>query len=141
MADVQDQVVIAGGNVSEGIVVIPSGILGPKGDKGDTGATGAQGPQGIKGDTGDTGPQGLTGPQGPQGIQGEVGPEGPPVDTSTLVQKAGDTMTGALTLWGAPQADLHAATKKYVDDMLISGPIADAPAYSADLEGKWYGGY
>lgn len=32
------------------------------------------------------------------------------------VAKAGDTMTGALTLSGAPSADLHAATKKYVDD-------------------------
>lgn len=30
--------------------------------------------------------------------------------------KAGGTMTGALTLSGAPTADLHAATKKYVDD-------------------------
>ena len=30
--------------------------------------------------------------------------------------KAGGTLTGALTLSGAPTADLHAATKKYVDD-------------------------
>ena len=29
---------------------------------------------------------------------------------------SGGTMTGALTLSGAPTADLHAATKKYVDD-------------------------
>lgn len=32
------------------------------------------------------------------------------------VAKAGDTMTGALTLSGAPTTNLHAATKKYVDD-------------------------
>ena len=32
------------------------------------------------------------------------------------VSKSGDTMTGKLTLDGAPTADLHAATKKYVDD-------------------------
>ena len=32
------------------------------------------------------------------------------------IAKAGDTMTGALTLSGAPTVDLHAATKKYVDD-------------------------
>lgn len=32
------------------------------------------------------------------------------------VAKAGDTMTGALVLSGAPTLDLHAATKKYVDD-------------------------
>ena len=37
-----------------------------------------------------------------------------PSDTSR-VAKAGDTMTGALTLSGDPTADLHAATKKYVD--------------------------
>ena len=35
------------------------------------------------------------------------------------VAKAGDTMTGALTLSGAPTADLHAATKKYADDGLV----------------------
>lgn len=34
----------------------------------------------------------------------------------TKVSKAGDSMTGALTLSGAPTLDLHAATKKYVDD-------------------------
>lgn len=32
--------------------------------------------------------------------------------------KAGGTMTGALTLSGAPTANLHAATKKYVDDLV-----------------------
>lgn len=32
------------------------------------------------------------------------------------VQKTGDTMTGLLTLSGEPTAELHAATKKYVDD-------------------------
>ena len=32
--------------------------------------------------------------------------------------KAGGTMTGALTLAAAPTADLHAATKKYVDDSI-----------------------
>mgnify|MGYP001197582271 CR=1 FL=1 len=47
------------------------------------------------------------------------------------VAKAGDTMTGALVLSGAPAADLQAATKKYVDDGLaainpnsISGNLA-----------------
>lgn len=37
------------------------------------------------------------------------------------LDKAGGTMTGALTLSGAPSADLHAATKKYVDDNAGSG--------------------
>lgn len=36
---------------------------------------------------------------------------------SAKVDKSGDTMTGALTLSGAPSADLHACTKKYVDDI------------------------
>lgn len=45
------------------------------------------------------------------------------VDTSALVHKTGDTMTGALTLSGAPTANMHAATKKYVDDAVagVSG--------------------
>lgn len=49
------------------------------------------------------------------------------------VNKAGDTMTGALVLSGAPTVDLHAATKKYVDDsigvydVLTSYAAATAP--------------
>ncbi len=51
---------------------------------------------------------------------------------------SGGTMTGALTLFGAPTADLHAATKKYGDDTfsalghahattdITSGTMADA---------------
>lgn len=35
--------------------------------------------------------------------------------TDTFVLKTGDTMTGPLTLSGAPTVDLHAATKLYVD--------------------------
>lgn len=38
-----------------------------------------------------------------------------PVD---FLLKTGGTLTGALTLSGAPTVDLHAATKKYVDDTL-----------------------
>ena len=37
------------------------------------------------------------------------------------VAKDGDTMTGALTLPGAPTQDLHASTKKYVDDSVATG--------------------
>jgi hypothetical protein len=47
----------------------------------------------------------------------------------SFVLKAGGTMTGALTLSGAPTVDLHAATKKYVDD--IAGTVADAEAAAA----------
>ena len=37
------------------------------------------------------------------------------------VPKAGGTMTGALTLPGAPTSNLHAATKQYVDEKVASG--------------------
>lgn len=37
-------------------------------------------------------------------------------DVSGKLDKSGGTMTGPLTLSGAPTANLHAATKKYVDD-------------------------
>lgn len=37
------------------------------------------------------------------------------------VLKAGDTMTGPLVLSGAPTINLHAATKKYVDDTVAGG--------------------
>ena len=36
------------------------------------------------------------------------------------VDKAGDVMSGALTLFGAPTANNHASTKKYVDDGLLA---------------------
>ena len=88
-----------------------TGPQGPKGDTGDIGpagadgVAGAQGPagaDGAPGATGATGPAGadsvVPGPMGPQGPQGEVGPQGPAgvADTSMLVLKSGDTMTGAL---------------------------------------------
>lgn len=43
------------------------------------------------------------------------------VNSQGFVKKAGDIMTGALTLSGAPTANLHAATKQYVDTMAASG--------------------
>jgi hypothetical protein len=88
----------------------PAGDQGPKGDagvQGPQGATGSQGPagpvgqtgpQGLKGDTGATGPQGPKGDTGAQGPQGPQGPVGPAADTSTFVQKSGDTMTGQLRI-------------------------------------------
>jgi hypothetical protein len=39
----------------------------------------------------------------------------------TKVAKSGDTMTGALTLPGAPTSNLHAATKAYVDTASTAG--------------------
>lgn len=40
------------------------------------------------------------------------------VPVHNVIKSTGDTMTGALTLSGAPTANLHAATKKYVDDAI-----------------------
>jgi hypothetical protein len=41
----------------------------------------------------------------------------------TPVNKAGDVMLGLLTLFGAPTIDLHAATKKYVDDLSAAAAV------------------
>jgi hypothetical protein len=49
----------------------------------------------------------------------------------SFVLKAGSTMTGALTLSGAPTVDLHAATKLYVDDVAGSATAAAASAAAA----------
>jgi hypothetical protein len=48
-----------------------------------------------------------------------------------MVLKAGSTMTGALTLSGAPTVDLHAATKLYVDGVAGSATAAAASATAA----------
>jgi len=48
-----------------------------------------------------------------------------------IVLKAGSTMTGALTLSGAPSSDLHAATKAYVDTVAGSATAAAASAAAA----------
>ena len=50
----------------------------------------------------------------------------------SFVLKAGSTMTGALTLSGAPTVDLHAATKSYVDT--VAGSTAAAQAAQAAAE-------
>jgi len=48
-------------------------------------------------------------------------------DLTNYVEIVGDTMTGPLTLPGAPTQPLHAATKQYVDSA-VGGGIPDAPA-------------
>jgi hypothetical protein len=47
-----------------------------------------------------------------------------------FVNVTGDTMTGPLTLPGDPTNDLHAATKKYVDDVSIDEAPGDGRAYA-----------
>jgi hypothetical protein len=49
----------------------------------------------------------------------------------SLVLKSGSTMTGALTLSGAPTVNLHAATKAYVDTVAGSATAAAASAAAA----------
>ena len=68
------------------------------------------------------------------------------------VDKAGDTMTGFLTLSGAPTVDLHAATKKYVDDGLALKidetdaddrylpKLGDTVNSTSDIEFRYYKG-
>jgi hypothetical protein len=46
-----------------------------------------------------------------------------------FVDVTGDTMTGPLVLSGAPTIDLHASTKKYVDDLLTAAIGALAATY------------
>jgi len=50
--------------------------------------------------------------------------------SDTVVLKSGSTMTGALTLSGAPSSNLHAATKAYVD-AIAPGAAASATAAAA----------
>ena len=52
-------------------------------------------------------------------------------ELSEFLRKSGGTMRGPLTLAGAPTADLHAATKKYVDDNAGSAAATDGTARSA----------
>jgi len=113
----------AGPQGAKGDTGADSTVPGPAGPQGDVGP---QGTQGDQGDVGPQGPIGNTGPVGPQGPQGELGPVGPtgPVpeapndgklyarkqtggvgawddltdDLAAKVNKAGDTMTGPLTL-------------------------------------------
>ena len=73
----------------------------------------------IRSKTGDTAP--MQASQFPAKIQGiSVGISQDEADARYL-QLAGGTMTGALTLSGAPTSDLQAATKKYVDDKSSGG--------------------
>ena len=55
----------------------------------------------------------------------------------TKVSKSGDAMTGALTLSGAPTVDLHAATKKYVDDAEVDA-VASAEDRAIELDTELY---
>ena len=55
---------------------------------------------------------------------------------NAALPKAGGTMTGKLTLDGAPTSNLHAATKKYVDDNAGSASATDQTARDAAKAAK-----
>lgn len=64
------------------------------------------------------------------------------VDTQ-YVAKAGDTMSGLLTLSGAPTAGGHAATKTYVDNLIatkVSVYVSDTPPSGAPDNSLWWEG-
>jgi hypothetical protein len=55
---------------------------------------------------------------------------------ATFLPLAGGTMTGALTLNAAPTVDLHASTKKYVDDAAFTANAGILPAQGGN-SGKY----
>ena len=62
------------------------------------------------------------------------------------LDKSGGTMTGKLTLDGAPTSNLHAATKKYVDDnaggaTITAGTTDLTPGTSTLATGTYYAYY
>ena len=83
------------------------------------------------------------------GNKGDTGPPGTNTDATAraaaaaaqatataALPKAGGTMTGKITLDGAPTANLHAATKKYVDDNAGSTSATDQTARDAAKAAK-----
>lgn len=58
------------------------------------------------------------------------------LDTTKLNLDGTQTMTGLLTLSGAPTADLHASTKKYVDDQITSASGDYLPLAGGTMTGN-----
>jgi len=127
----------------------PVGVQGPQGTQGLRGFQGFQGVTGAQGPTGVQGPQGFQGPvgvgtQGPQGVTGVQGPQGVPAPTGTYVLKAGDTMTGHLSLPTNP-AVANAVRRDYVDSLHNTQqasidskyPIAGYYAWAYDAD-QWH---
>ena len=79
---------------------------------------------------------------GNKGDKGDKGDSGTNVDATAratanaALSRAGGTMTGKLTLDGAPTNDLHAASKKYVDDNAGAMSATDQTARDAAKAAK-----
>ena len=113
------------------------GPAGPQGLQGPAGPQGSQGPQGLQGEQGEQGPIGPTGSQGPAGVVSNAAavpftPVGNIVATNTQaavaevdaekVAKAGDTMTGSLTI--SSSGNLTVSTGNIYTSGLVVGPSA-----------------
>ena len=83
---------------------------------------------------------GNTGPAGPPGAgtdaTARAAAAAAQATATAALPKAGGTMTGKLTLDGAPTSNLHAATKKYVDDNAGSTSATDQTARDAAKAAK-----
>ena len=83
---------------------------------------------------------GNTGPAGPPGAgtdaTARAAAAAAQATATAALPKAGGTMTGKLTLDGAPTNNLHAATKKYVDDNAGSASATDQTARDAAKAAK-----
>jgi len=89
------------------------------------GPTGPIGPQGVPGPTGITGAVGATGRTGPTGATGAAGPTGPTgaaAPSGMYVLKAGDTMSGALTMSSA--GDWHVGSAQTRADVVLKHSAA-----------------
>ena len=77
-----------------------SGAAGSSGSSGSSGQSGAAGSSGSSGQTGGTGSSGSSGSSGQTGAAGSSGTSGTSPSAAAYVAKAGDTMTGNLSLAG-----------------------------------------
>ena len=85
-------------------------VIGAKGDKGDAGGTADQ-----------------TARDAAQAAQAAADAAKTVADAA--LPKAGGTMTGKITLDGAPTDDLHAGTKKYTDDNVVSSALINTSGH------------
>jgi hypothetical protein len=56
----------------------------------------------------------------------------PLIDTTNLVQKSGDTMTGPLVLPADPTASMQASTKQYVDNQILNTPYTIVESHASN---------